>query len=261
MTMKTLLLLGGMTPDVTVLYYNIINRVVRTQLGGRRAAPLYLYSADLEDMIQHASSGRWSEFAGVYTDPIVALTKPRESGTAPGAGGGAPRIDGVVVCAILAHKVSRQLSAALEPSGVPLLHIADYLSAYLKAEHPNIKRLGLIAPKVTMVDEDPDFFIGRLQSAEHGFTVLVPETEADIAEVNRGVVEEVAKGQTAVTDTTKAMFISQARALVQRGAQAVLLGSTDLGFVIKQEDLGEDILVIEPAALHAEQAAKWALGQ
>lgn len=251
--MKRLLLLGGMTPDVTVLYYNAINRVVRSALGGRNNAPLYMYSANLEDMIQFAGAGNWDAFAKVYIDAIDSVRD---------------KIDGVVVCAILAHKVSRQLSDALSSPagstgdhGAPkFLHIADYLAKHIKTAHPHIHTLGLLGPKVTMLgSDDPDFFIGRLQAAGNEFKVLVPDTEADMEDVNRGMLEEVAKGASAVTAETKAMFVRNARALVSRGAQAIILGSTDLGFVVRQEDLGDDVVVIEPASVHAEEVARWAL--
>lgn len=108
-------------------------------------------------------------------------------------------------------------------------------------------------------DQDPEFFIGRLQRDQNDFVVLVPDTMRKIEEVNNGIVNEVAKGRDAVTVATKAMFIEQARELVCRGAQAILLGSTDLGFIIDEGEFGKDIPVIEPGALHAEGAAEWAL--
>lgn len=241
---KTLLLLGGMTPDVTALYYNTINSVVRSHLGGRSSAPLYLYSADLETMIQYASRKDWASFASVYKDPITALSQ---------------KVDGVVVCAILAHKVSKQLSA--DP-GPPLLHIADCVSTHIKATYPHIKRVGILGPKATMLDvEDPDFFVGRLQSPQHGFSALIPEGDEHIREVDRGMIEEVAKGRASVTESTRAMFVSEARALVDRGAQGIILGSTDLGFVFQKESLPAGIPLIEPAEIHAKQAALWALDQ
>jgi len=240
--MKTILLLGGMTPDVTALYYNKINTAVRAQLGNRTAAPLYMYSANLEDMIQHAMKGDWSSFAATYEEPIMLLGK---------------KVDGVAICAILAHKVAAHLSDVTTASSVPLLHITDFLATHIKATHPGAKCLGLLGPKISMLDsEDPDFFIGRLQSSSCGFQVIVPETEQDIEEVNRGMLEEVAKGVSFVTTSTKTMFIDQAKKLVARGAQVIILGSTDLGFVLKQEDLG-DVPVIEPAAIHAEGLARW----
>jgi aspartate racemase len=234
-----------MTPEVTELYYRTINTVVRTNLGGRSAAPLYIYSANLEEMIQYASKKDWSGFASVYKDSIKALSS------------GSQRIDGIVECAILAHKVMSQL---VTDSKVPLLHIADCLSTYVKKTHPHIKRLGLLGPKATMLDcEDPDFFVGRLQSSQHGFEVIIPQGDDDVEEVNRGMLEKVAKGRTCVTEPTKAMFVSQAHRLIERGAQAIVLGSTDLGFVFRRDSLPEDTLVIDPAEIHAKQAAEWIL--
>jgi aspartate racemase len=239
--MKKILLLGGMTPDVTVLYYQTINRVVRSELGARHRADLYLYSADLEDMIQHLSRGDLDSFAGTYIDPITTL---------------ASRVDAVVICAIIAHKISAQIRAVL-PSNLPLIHIADALAAHIKTTYPDVKKLGLLGPKITMTDvNDQEFFVTPLQEKGHGFEVLIPATEGEINEVNRGMLEEVAKGSASVTAETKEMFITQAKALIQKGAQAIILGSTDLGFVIKQEDLG-NVPVIEPAGIHAEQVAKW----
>ncbi|KAJ3552390.1 hypothetical protein NPX13_g11126 [Xylaria arbuscula] len=246
--MKTLLLLGGMTPDVTKLYYDIINRAARSALGGRHNAPLYLYSANLEAMVQYAGAGDWDSFAKVYTDAIDAL---------------ADKVDAVVVSAILAHKVTPQLTQSLSSSsstGVPLLHIADCVSSHLKAQHPQVHTVGLLGPKITMLDrDDPDFFIGRLESPKNGFRVVVPETQAEIEEVNRGMMEEVTKGIAAVTPQTKAMFLQQVNRLIERGAQGIILGSTDLGFVVRQEDLPEGVIVIEPGSIHAAEAAKWAL--
>ncbi|KAH8161832.1 hypothetical protein CIB48_g6436 [Xylaria polymorpha] len=243
--MRTILLLGGMTPDVTKLYYDIINRSARSALGGRHNAPLYMYSANLEAMVQYASAGDWDAFAKVYIDPIDALSG---------------KVDAVVVSAILAHKVAARLTQSLSSTGVPLLHIADCVAAHLKSQYPQVRTLGLLGPRITMLDrDDPDFFIGRLETPENGFNVLVPETQTDLEEVNRGMMNEVAKGAAAVTPQTKAMFVRQANRLIERGAQGIILGSTDLGFVVRKEDLKDGAIVIEPGAIHAEEAAKWAL--
>lgn len=240
--MKTILLLGGMTPDVTALYYNKINTAVRAQLGNRTSAPLYLYSVNFEDMIQHAIKGDWMSFAAAYEDPIKLL----------GA-----KVDGVAICAILAHKVAARLSEVSAASNTPVLHIADFLAAYIIDRHPRVKRLGLLGPKTTMLDShDTGFFVGRLQSKHYGFQVVIPETEQDIEAVNNGMFDEVAKGAAFVTPSTKAMFIDQAKKLVARGAQAIILGSTDLGFILKQEDV-EEVPLIEPTSVHAEELAKW----
>ncbi|KAF4335472.1 asp Glu Hydantoin racemase domain protein [Fusarium beomiforme] len=238
--MRTLLLLGGMTPDVTALYYNIINKAVRARLGDRVSAPIYMYSANLEEMLQHAVKGEWEEFATVYKEPIRSLSE---------------RVDGVAICAIIAHKVAKQLLEVSSDARVPLFHIADCLALYIKNSHPSAKKLGLLGPKITMLgSNDPDFFVARLQNA--GFEVIIPATTEDIEEVNRGMFEEVAKGVASVTDSTKQMFISQAKKLIASGAQGIILGSTDLGFVLRQEHVG-DVPLFEPAAIHAQELGRW----
>ncbi|KAI0855139.1 Asp/Glu/hydantoin racemase [Xylaria cubensis] len=243
--MRTLLLLGGMTPDVTKLYYDIINRTARSALGDRHNAPLYVYSANLETMVQYSEARNWDAFAKVYTDPIDALSD---------------KVDAVVVSAILAHKITAQLTQSLASTGVPLLHIADCIAAHLKSQYPQVRTVGLLGPQITMLDrDDPNFFIGRLEAPKNGFKVVVPETQTDLDEVNSGMMNEVTKGAAAVRPQTKAMFIRQTNKLIERGAQAVILGSTDLGFVVRQEDIQGGVIVIEPGAIHAEQAAKWAL--
>ncbi|KAH8175253.1 asp/Glu/Hydantoin racemase domain-containing protein [Sarocladium implicatum] len=250
--MKTLLLLGGMTPDVTSLYYKTINTVARARLGARHSAPLYLFSAEFESMVQSASRGDWTTFAQAYLDPVDALviSPPK------------PKVQGVVVGAILAHKVAKTLEDALKPTGVPFLHVADFLARHVKRELPHVKTLGLVGPKITMLGaEDPDFFIGRLQGSENGLRILVPDSEASLDEVNRGMMEEVAKGAASVTQKTKEMFVREARALVERGAQAIILGSTDLGFVVSQEDVGGEVPLLDAATIHAEGVANWAIDE
>ncbi|KAI8951407.1 Asp/Glu/hydantoin racemase [Xylaria longipes] len=196
-------------------------------------------------MVQYAGAGNWDAFAKVYTDPIHALSD---------------KVDAVVVSAILAHKVTAQLTQSLSSTGVPLLHIADCVATHLKSQHPHVRTVGLLGPQITMLDrDDPDFFIGRLEAPKNGFKVIVPEAQTDLEEVNLGMMNEVTKGAAAVRPQTKAMFIRQANKLIERGAQGIILGSTDLGFVVRQEDLQDGVIIIEPGGIHAEEAAKWAL--
>ncbi|GKU10917.1 unnamed protein product [Fusarium langsethiae] len=140
-----------MTPNVTTLYYRTINTVARTRLGARHSAPLYIFSAEFESMVQHVTRGDWTSFAQAYLDPIETLV----------VGPTKPKVDGVVVCAILAHKVAKQLKEALKPTGVQFLHVADFLARHVETELPEVKTLSLIGLKVTMLRANNlDFFIG-----------------------------------------------------------------------------------------------------
>ncbi|KAG8673919.1 hypothetical protein FPOAC1_007238 [Fusarium poae] len=131
-----------MTPNVTTLYYRTINTVARTRLGARHSAPLYIFSAEFESMVQHVTRGDWTSFAQAR-------------------GANEAKVDGVVVCAILAHKVAKQLKEALKPTGVQFLHVADFLARHVETELPEVKTLSLIGLKVTMLRANNlDFFIG-----------------------------------------------------------------------------------------------------
>ncbi|KAK0385550.1 hypothetical protein NLU13_6729 [Sarocladium strictum] len=214
------------------------------------ASPLYVFSAEFESMVQYASRGDRASFAQAYLDPIQALARSPAK----------PIIDGVVVGAILAPKVAKQLENALKPTGVRFLHVADFLARHFKSEVPHVKTLGLIGPKVTMRGaEDPDFVIRRLQASENGLRILVPESEASVDKINRGMMEEVARGAANVTAATKAMFVHEAKALVDRRGQAIILGSTGLGFVISQEDVGAGVPLMNAATMHAEGVTNWAI--
>ena len=245
--MKTLVLLAGMTPDVTALYYSMINNHIRKQLGARHSARIYIYSVDLESQLKRIENQEWTAFAKEYTDalyPLVQSSAPLSSNM------------GVLLGAIIAHKVSNTISSHLPPN-IPFLDVTDYLAAEIMAR--GVRKVGLFGPKATMVDDSPDFFRGKLQST-HGIDVIIPETQAEIDEINRGMFEELVKGKDAVRPETKQMFLSAANRLIERGAQGLILGSTDLGFVIDQRAFEErDVLVFDAAKIHAIGVAEWAL--
>jgi len=245
--MKTLVLLGGMTPDVTSLYYNIINNHIRRRLGASRSARIYIYSVDLESQLQRVKDNDWSAFANEYIDAMRPLVQPSVASSSS---------MGVLLGAIIAHKVSKQISSQL-PVHIPFLDVTDFLAVEIKAK--GISRVGLIGPKPTMIDDSPDFFRGKLTST-HGVEVIIPETQAELDEVNRGMFEEVVKGKDAVTSQTKQMFMDAANKLIERGAQGLILGSTDLGFVLDQQDFEErGVSVFDAAKIHAVGVAEWAL--
>lgn len=191
--MKTLVLLAGMTPDVTALYYNIINDHIRKKLGGRHSARIYVYSVDLESQLQRIQNQDWLAFAKEYINAMNPLVRP----SAPFSSN-----MGVLLGAIIAHKVSSQIKSHLPPN-IPFLDVTDFLAAEIKKR--GIRRIGLFGPKATMVDESPDFFRGKLTSS-HSIEVIIPETQAEIDEVNRGMFQELVKGKGAVTPQTKQMF-------------------------------------------------------
>ncbi len=230
--MKVLGLLGGMTFESTALYYDIINRHVRKELGPRCSAPLFLYSADQEQMLQYAMAGHWDTFADVYIRAANALID-----------GGA---DGILICASLAHKAAEAIENNIS---VPLLHIADFVAIELKAN--GIGKVGLLGTRVVM---EGDFVRGRIER-NHGVDVLVPNSVEEREAVNRGIIDELTTGT--VSDDTKTIFQQAAKTLIQQGAAGLILGSTDLGFVIREQDVG--VPIFDTAKIYALGAARWAM--
>ena len=229
--MKTLGLLGGMTYESTSLYYNLINQHVRAAVSPRSSAVLFMYSADQEKMLQLAAADDWDGFAEIYIHAANALIS-----------GGAQAI---VLCALLAHKASSRIEARV---GVPLLHLSDFLGAEVKAR--GIEKVAILGTKAAMEGE---FVKDRIRE-KFGVEVLVPNAE-DRERVNTGIFNELTTGK--VSPETKEKFLSVTRSLLDLGATGLILGSTDLGFVIREEDIG--VPIFDTAKIHALGVAKWAL--
>ncbi len=232
MRQKVIGLIGGMSWESSAEYYRIINETVRARLGGLRSARCLLWSFDFGEIeaLQHA--GRWDEAA----EELIAAARRLERGGA----------DVVVICTNTMHRMADQVQAAI---GLPLLHIADPTAARIRAA--GLSRIGLLGTAFTMEQE---FYKGRLAS-RHGLDVLVPD-EADRAMVHRVIFEELVQGR-ALPASRDAYRAAIAR-LVQRGAQGIILGCTEIMLLVRPED--SPVPLFDTTALHAEAAVDWALG-
>lgn len=229
--MKTLGLLGGLTYESTSLYYNLINQHVRAVVSPRSSAVLFMYSANQEQMLQLAAAGDWDGFANIYVDAANALI----------AGGA----QAIVICALLAHKAADRIEARIT---VPLLHLSDFVGDEIKSQ--GFAKVAILGTKVAMEGE----FVKDRILQNYGVEVLVPDAE-DRERVNAGIFNELTTGK--VRPETKEMFLRVARKLLDQGAQGLILGSTDLGFVIREEDVG--VPLFDTAKIHALGVANWAL--
>jgi aspartate racemase len=228
---KTIGLIGGMSWESTVPYYQIINRVVGARLGGLHSARLVLYSVEFHEieLLQH--EGRWQEAADILAEAARAV---RRAGA-----------DAIVLCTNTMHKVAGQIEAAVD---VPLLHIADATAARVK--QAGVARVGLLGTRFTM---EQDFYRGRLE-ARHGLEVLTPSQE------QRALVHSVIYGELClgrVEEASRQAYQQIVADLVAEGAQGVILGCTEIGLLLKPEDAA--VILFDTAAIHAEAAAEWAL--
>ncbi|MEM7586603.1 MAG: aspartate/glutamate racemase family protein [Acidobacteriota bacterium] len=229
--MRTLGLLGGMSWESTVTYYRLINRHVAERLGGLHSAELLLYSFDFEPIEQLQHAGDWDAAANRLIQAAQAVKR-----------GGA---EGLMICTNTMHKVYEPVEAAV---GIPMLHIADpTAAAILAAGH---RTVGLLGTAFTM---EQDFYRGRL-SERHGLEVLVPAAD-DRAIVHRVIYDELCRGK--VRDTSRQDYSRIIVELASRGAEAVILGCTEISLLVGTEEA--TIPVFDTTALHAEAAVDWML--
>ena len=229
--MKTIGLLGGMSWESTVSYYRAINSGIKDQLGGFHSAKLALYSVDFAEIETLQSQGDWQQ-AGVI------LAQAAQAVEAAGA-------DFFLIGTNTMHKVAAQAEAAVS---IPLLHIADATAAQLKAD--GVERVGLLGTRFTM---EQDFYKGRLTD-KHGIRVLVPDENAQDV-VHRVIYEELCQGK--ISDSSRKAYVKIIEDLSAGGAQAVILGCTEIALLVSQSDTA--IPLYDTTAIHATAAVKLAL--
>lgn len=228
--MKTIGLLGGMSWESTVPYYREINQRVAKALGGLHSAKIVLYSVDFAEVEAQQTRGDWAASARLLGDAARGLV-------AAGA-------EAIVICTNTMHKVAREVEAA---AGVPLLHIADATADALLAA--GIRKTALLGTKYTMLQ---DFYKKRL--VDRGLEILIPD-DAGVEVVNRVIFEELCLG--ILRNESRAAFVEIIRQLQSQGAEAVILGCTEIGLLIGEKD--SPLPVFDTTLLHAAKAAKFAL--
>lgn len=229
--MKTIGLLGGMSWESTVSYYRAINTGIKDQLGGFHSAKIALYSVDFAEIETLQSQGDWQQ-AGVI------LAQAAQAVEAAGA-------DFFLIGTNTMHKVAAQAEAAVS---IPLLHIADATAAQLKTD--GVETVGLLGTRFTM---EQDFYKGRLTD-KHGIRVLVPNENAQDV-VHRVIYEELCQGK--VSDASRKEYVQIIEALSAKGAQAVILGCTEIALLVNQSDTVMPLY--DTTAIHAAAAVQLAL--
>ena len=228
--MKTIGMLGGMSWESTLSYYRALNLGVKGALGGLHSAKILLNSVDFAEIEALQHEGRWDETALILADAAVALET---------AGA-----DFLMICTNTMHKVAPQIQARIK---IPLLHIADATATVLRKD--GVKRVGLLGTRFTM---EQDFYRERIE--EQGIEVIVPDPGArDL--VHRVIYEELCLGK--INAESKVQFLNIVDALAGAGAEAVILGCTEIALLIQQEDT--PIPLYDTTAIHAEQAVLFAL--
>ena len=228
--MKTIGLIGGMSWESTVSYYQLINETIKEKLGGLHSAKILLYSVDFAEIERYQASGDWDKSAEVLSQIAQNLEQ---------AGA-----DFIVICTNTMHKVAPQIQKTIS---IPILHIAQATADALLEN--GIKKVGLLGTKYTMTQ---DFYKEKLFEA--GLDVVIPD-QAGVEEVNRIIYDELCLGQ--IKESSKQAYLAIIDDLKNAGAEAVILGCTEIGLLVKQEDT--DMSLFDTTEIHALRAAEFAV--
>ena len=223
-------LIGGMSWESSALYYRLVNEEVRSRLGGLHSAECVLFSVDFADVERMQAEGRWDDAAELLSGAARSLE-------AAGA-------ELLLLCTNTMHKVADAVEGSV---GVPFLHLADATAE--AAEGADLRRVGLLGTAFTM---EQDFYVDRLRS--HDLVVLVPDA-GDRATVHRVIYDELCLG--VVRDESRAAYRAIIGRLVERGAQGVILGCTEIELLVHDEDASVPLL--PTTRLHVEAAVSRAL--
>jgi aspartate racemase len=229
--MKTIGVIGGMSWESSAEYYRLLNRYAKARLGGHHNARSLMLTVDFAEIEACQRAGAWDALGVQMAEAAAQLER-----------GGAQI---VLLATNTMHRVCASIEAAIS---IPFLHIADPTGAALKAA--GVTRAGLLGTRYTM---EQDFYVGRLRE-HHGIEAMVP-SEPDRADVHRIIYEELCHG--AVTAQSRRVYQRAIDDLKARGAQAVILGCTEITLLIGPDDSA--LPVFDTTALHAQAAVDWAL--
>lgn len=228
--MKTIGLLGGMSWESTADYYRCINQGIKQAYGGLHSAKIAMVSVDFAPIEQLQQQGDWDGAAAIL----------RQAGQQVEAAGA----DCLLICTNTMHKVADEIRAAIS---IPLLHIADATAECAQAQ--GFATVGLLGTAFTM---EQDFYKQRLIDG-YGINVIVPE-QASRDLVHQVIYNELCLGQ--VKPSSKAAFLEIISQLAANGAEAVILGCTEIGLLVGQDD--SDLPLLDTTTIHAAKAVDFA---
>lgn len=230
--MKTIGILGGMSAASTQIYYRELCRMTRERLGGLHSPQLLIRSLDFAIIEILQASGRWNDAGDILNREAKALAR-----------GGA---DFIILATNTMHKLA---DAMMQGVSIPMLHIADATAERIRKR--NLRKPGLVATAFTM---EQSFYLDRLTAA--GLSHLVPDAE-DRAETHRIIYEELCRD--IVTEQSRTTYRGIAERLMERGADCLILGCTEVGMLLNQEVVS--VPVFDTTLIHCEAALAMALGE
>ena len=229
--MKTIGLIGGMSWESSAEYYRMINEQVRERLGGTHSARSIMLSVDFAEIEALQHQGQWDELA----ENMCTAARQLEQGGA----------QCIVICTNTMHRMAEQVQNSIT---IPLLHIADATAKQICSQ--KLQKVGLLGTEFTMKQ---DFYKGRL-TEKFGLEVLIPD-DKDCQTVHKIIYEELVSG--IIREESRQQYRQIIRRLADKGAQAIILGCTEIMLLVSQDD--SPVPVFDTTAIHATAAVDWAL--
>lgn len=230
--MKTIGIIGGMSYESSIHYYERINNQVNELAGGLTCARMIIYNVNFEDIRKLMLNNEWDKI-GIE---LASIAKTLESAGA----------DYIVIATNTMHKLADYIQSQIN---IPLIHIADCVAD--KCKENNVLNVGLLGTKYTMVE---DFLKNRLR--QNGLTVHTPYSEKVINEIDRIIFDELCKGQ--INESSRKYYVEAINDMIkQNNIEGVILGCTEIEMLIKQKDLS--IPIFDTTQSHIDSIVNYSL--
>lgn len=231
-SLKTIGILGGMSSQATAEYHHLINKGINDSCGGWNSAELLIYSVNFANIEAFVRGDRWEEAADYLVSKAIQLEK-----------GGA---DFIIVATNTLHRVAPQIEAAID---IPLIHIVDATAEEIKKH--GFTKIGVLGTKPVM---EADFYCDRFSL--HGIEAIAPNSQQRLI-IDKIIFDELVFGT--LKDESRKIYLEIMRDLADRGAEGIVLGCTEIGMLVKPEDLVA-LKLFDTTTLHCQKAVNLALG-
>ena len=230
--MKTIGIIGGLSPQSTILYYEALNRQVQQRLGGHHNAKILLSSVDFGAFVALKEAGDWATQGRLLAHEAAALER---------AGA-----NFIILATNTMHKLADDITKAIT---IPFLHIGAVTANHILQDNKN--KVGLLGTRYTM---ELDFYKQAL--ADKDIDAIIPDPQG-IEDVNRIIYDELCHG--IISAESRARYVAIIEALKREGAQGVILGCTEITMLVKQTDT--DLKLFDTSQIHIDAAVDFAFGQ
>lgn len=230
--MKTIGIIGGMSYESSIHYYERINKQVNQIAGGLTSAKLLIYNVNFEEIRKLMVENKWDKIG----DELAGIAKMLEN-----AG-----VDYIVIATNTMHKLADYIQSRIS---IPLIHIADCVAD--KCKENKVLNVGLLGTKYTMTE---DFLVNRLE--KNGLTITTPKNIEQIDEIDRIIFDELCKGE--VNDTSREYYKKVISEMIKENEiEGIILGCTEIEMLIKQSDL--DIPIFDTTQSHIDSIVEYSL--